>query len=590
VDIIIIDVSSVRWRREKAMVSNRSKKLKIVCSLFILCTIALMFLTGISDSSAQAAELSGRQEAPRWPPAEEPLPSGASECGAANSFLQVEPSTYQSPQIATGRHILYVGKIAHPSSPAQLDTQLAAASVGMKEIFDGRCISWAKEIDGADVDIFSTKDLFWICTTIAQVEGAESFLNDLLETLATEYGLPEPIDCQIMDSLTIPMVNPDGTIDVAEMQVANSPSPSFYSLTTKGEAVAGYGVSENAVAMEISGNQVNWIVQTGDGIKKVAAMTYHRQESNQGEGLNNTVRNPLTEIAQAPPASPDLSHTDYVIMYRSSLSGWSNVINALHAKHSDYQDLTFVNEVSEKLGDLQTIKPKYVIIVIKPEDADPDFFDDVDSAMCQIDADEFEDAVWSVITGFTAADALALVNASDATNDHTLTIANPDGSLPGAGHVGAYLAGIISDDATNGGGSPTKYVNTATSSANVISASNLQTEINSDNKDCVLFLDHGNSYGWGLREDPSQPGYHDWFYAGRSSLETWEEWGSTYYTLNNNKNSFIYSEACLTSNQYCPSLDAGFPWILCQQRCRELWASPYQDCSAQYDEVWVYPS
>jgi len=56
------------------MISNRGKKLKITCSLVILFTIAVMPLAGIGDSSAQAAERLERQEAPRRPPPEEPLP------------------------------------------------------------------------------------------------------------------------------------------------------------------------------------------------------------------------------------------------------------------------------------------------------------------------------------------------------------------------------------------------------------------------------------------------------------------------------------------------------------------------------------
>jgi hypothetical protein len=418
-------------------------------------------------------------------------------------------------------------------------------------MFGGKCISWARNIDGADVDIFSTKDVFWICTTIEQVEGAELFLSDLLKALAEEYGLPEPVDCQVTDSLTIPIVNPDGTIDVAGMQVANSPSPNFYSLITKDEAAAGYGVSESAVALEVTANQVNWVVKAENGVKKIAAMTYHLQESNEGEGLNNTVRNPLPQVMQAPPASPDLSHTDYVIMCKSSLSGWSSVINALHSKHSDYQDLTFVNKVSEKLGDLQTIKPKYVIIVIKPEDADPDFFDDVDSTMCQIDADEFEDAVWSVITGFSAADALALVNAPHATNDHTLTIANPDGSLGGAGHAGAYLAGIIADDDTQWGTSA-HYISTSGANPNC-SAENLWDEINNDNKDCILFLDHGAPCAWALKDS-----YNGFYVYGATNLCTVD--GTYYYPIDNNENSFIYSEACLTSRINGKRSSSWTPW------------------------------
>ena len=460
-------------------------------------------------------------------------------------------SAQQPPQMDIGRHILYVGKLTQPSPVDALISELAAASppIPTKAMFKGQGVSWQRDIDGAEVSVFSTKDLFWICIAIEQVEDVEPFLSDLLKTLAKQRGLPEPIDCQITDSISITIINPDGTIDMAGMQVANSPSPDFYRLVTKSEAAARYGVSESAVTMEVSENQVYWVVKTGDGNEKVTAMTYHRQAGGEGEEPKNTMRNPSPADFDLPPASPDPenpNHKDYVIMYKSSLSGWDSVISALHTKHTDYQDLTFTTNVSEKLSDLQTIKPDYVIIVIDPTDGDPDFFDDVDETMCAIDADEFEDTVWTVITGFDATDALALVNASNPTDDHTLIIANPDGSLSSAGGAGNYLASIISDDDTYLG-TATHYVNTGSSSDSDSSASNMETEIENDNKDCVLFLDHGNTYGWVLRKDPINITLRDWFYAGRSTLETWENRTGTYYTVDNNQNTFAFAAACLTS-------------------------------------------
>jgi hypothetical protein len=476
----------------------------------------------------------------------------------------IAASAPQPVEMATGRYILYVGKLSQPSPVDALASNLAAASIPAKTIFKGHAVSWKRSIDSAEVDIYATRDLFWIGLALDRIDGTQSFLDDLSKTLASQYALPEPVNLQMTDSISLPISHPDGTIDIAGMQVANYPRPDFYRVVNKHEAAAQYGVPESAVTLEIDNNHAYWVVRTDAGYQKVTAMTYHGQYNGGGEQPKNTVKEPPTPEVTLPPASPDLDnpdHTDYVIMYKTGLSGWDSVISALHTKHSDYQDLTFTTNVSEQLSNLQTIKPDYVIIVIEPTDADPDFIDDVDETMCQIDADEFQDTVWTIITGYDAADALALVNATNASDDRTLVIANPDGSLRLNGNRGQYLTGIITNDDTYLG-TATHYVNTSDSSDSDCSADNFEDEIEAPgyDKDCVLFLGHGNTYGWAVREDPLHTGYHDWFYAGRSSLETWENYWGTYYTIDNNQNTFAFGETCLSSRVNGDRATNWSPW------------------------------
>lgn len=474
-------------------------------------------------------------------------------------------------QLPSGTCVLYVGKFPHPISVGNVGSQLAVQHVPIDVISKGECVSWKQAIDKAEVHVFSTENLFWISTCIEQVEGAKTFLNDLIRTLAVEYRLPPPQDCQITDRITIPIVHPDGTIDMSGMQVRRSPVSEYYRLVLKSEVTDRYGVSDSDISMEMSNGQLYWLVETGDGVERVKAMTLHYEADGDSKAEEDVPEDSLTSLPYSlPQSNPDPTQTDYVIMYKSSLTGWGSVIAALYAKYSgDYQDLKFTTKVSEKLSDLQTIEPKCVIIVIDPADGNPDFFDDIDSTMCDIDDDEFQDAVWTVITGFDASTALALVNAPNASDDHTLIIANPDGSLLSAGYRGLYLASMISDDDTHLG-TATHYVNETDANDNDCTAENLQDEINNDNKDCVLFLDHGTPGTWHLRDNHSIIGGIP---AGaEQDLQTLNRiiWDA-YSIDNNNRNSFIYASACLTSRIH-GERDANWsPWEYPQYNFTGSW-------------------
>ncbi|MFC1938079.1 hypothetical protein ACFLWH_00230 [Chloroflexota bacterium] len=452
----------------------------------------------------------------------------------------------------TGRRVFFAGAFTRPMLIKQLSHNLTANGIQSTKLFNGRCLSWSRYIDEAEVNLFSTADMFWISMSIESTEGFDAVLEELLRTLAKENGLPELASCQITDSINIPVSHPDGTVDMAGMQVSPSPYRSFYRLVTIGKAAAQFNVPESAISMELGDNQVNWVANTAEGEYRIPSMSYHRQEYNLKEPGGVTYEAQQAEpVFSSEDAVSNPNHVDYVIMYKSSLTGWEGVINALHTKHSDYQDLTFSTNVSERLVDLQAIQPNYVLIVISPEDGDPDFFDDADMTMCQIDDDEFEDAVWAIITGFDAAHALELVNAPNATDDHTLNISNPDGDSPMAGYTGLYLESIISDDDTLRGTS-THYISASGANYNC-TAPNLGSEINGDNKDIIIYSGHGNPASLSLYGN-------DIFGVFNHNLGTTDGLGA--YLIDNNRNSFVLTQSCLATRIHGSRDIRWSPWEL----------------------------
>jgi len=93
------------------MVSNRKRRLQIICSVLIFLAVAVMPLEGIGGSFAQAAEPSSRQEAPRQPALEEPLP----------------PNTIEN-------YTLAVGKVGGATLTYSISDRQMAAGVGAAHI------------------------------------------------------------------------------------------------------------------------------------------------------------------------------------------------------------------------------------------------------------------------------------------------------------------------------------------------------------------------------------------------------------------------------------------------------------------------
>lgn len=137
---------------------------------------------------------------------------------------------------------------------------------------------------------------------------------------------------------------------------------------------------------------------------------------------------------------------DYVVAADESvkLEPWSKVVDALCAKHNAtvirYDGKDSLPQLVEKL---KTIRPKYVCFVSQPEKLNKEFIAEATRSMRTIDTDPYADAIWGVITAYSAEDALRIVNAPA-----SRTIRSMATSMGGPVSLDRWESGIASDERT----------------------------------------------------------------------------------------------------------------------------------------------
>lgn len=103
--------------------------------------------------------------------------------------------------------------------------------------------------------------------------------------------------------------------------------------------------------------------------------------------------------AKAEPYVVAVAETDYAD------AGWKKVCDALLAKHTDAQVLTYRESVTNALPALQKAQPRAVAFVASPTNCGRRFVADIHTVMRAIDPDVYTDAPWGIITGVTSDDA-----------------------------------------------------------------------------------------------------------------------------------------------------------------------------------------
>ncbi len=105
---------------------------------------------------------------------------------------------------------------------------------------------------------------------------------------------------------------------------------------------------------------------------------------------------------------------EYVVAADRSVDSedWVAVVDALKAKHGA-RVLRYdgKNGLPDLLVELKKIRPKYVCFVARPETVGRGFVKAAYETLRRIDDDPYGDAIWGIVTGYDAADALKIVNA-----------------------------------------------------------------------------------------------------------------------------------------------------------------------------------
>lgn len=89
--------------------------------------------------------------------------------------------------------------------------------------------------------------------------------------------------------------------------------------------------------------------------------------------------------------------------------GWKAVADALVAKHGG-KLVTHAGNVADALPALQAAHPRHTAFVATPAEAGKAFVAEVHRLTRAIDDDPYTDTLWGIVTGYTASNALAIVN------------------------------------------------------------------------------------------------------------------------------------------------------------------------------------
>lgn len=117
----------------------------------------------------------------------------------------------------------------------------------------------------------------------------------------------------------------------------------------------------------------------------------------------------LTGVIVCPRDVPAADAGYGVVVSRTTYAdpAWKQVVEALVAKHQA-KVLTYERSPEESLTGLRREAPRYVCFVAKPAEAGRAFVAQVNRLTRQLDDDPYTDALWGILTGYDAANALRI--------------------------------------------------------------------------------------------------------------------------------------------------------------------------------------
>lgn len=120
----------------------------------------------------------------------------------------------------------------------------------------------------------------------------------------------------------------------------------------------------------------------------------------------------LSASAMAPAAVWAEAPAYVIVVSRATraLDGWSEVVDALAAKHKDRAPRVIAYEKTprEALPVLQEWHPRHTCFVARPDEATRAFVAEVHQLTRAYDDDPYTDTLWGILTGYDAANALAI--------------------------------------------------------------------------------------------------------------------------------------------------------------------------------------
>ena len=114
---------------------------------------------------------------------------------------------------------------------------------------------------------------------------------------------------------------------------------------------------------------------------------------------------------------------DYAIVVSARTAddaAWQPVVEKLRARHPGAATLTFKDAVEDALPDLKKEMPRWTCFVATPGEAGREFVQRVHRLTRRLDDDPYTDTRWGILTGFDAANALAIASEEKPLTIHTV--------------------------------------------------------------------------------------------------------------------------------------------------------------------------
>jgi len=106
---------------------------------------------------------------------------------------------------------------------------------------------------------------------------------------------------------------------------------------------------------------------------------------------------------------------DYVVLTSKEMQSdkaWMKVVEVLSKRHKATV-LYYDKQLRELLAELRRLTPRYVAVVEKPENLNREFVMEGHRLSREIDDDIYADYLWGIITGYSAADAMRMVESGN---------------------------------------------------------------------------------------------------------------------------------------------------------------------------------
>jgi hypothetical protein len=197
-----------------------------------------------------------------------------------------------------------------------------------------------------------------------------------------------------------------------------------------------------------------------------------------------------SENGEAVPFPDPLDGYAIVVSQETAASEWKAVVDNLQLKYPKARVYTYVTSIEEVKPALQANFPNYVCFVNRPPVPDTFIRDQVIPFMRTLDEDPYEDAIWTVLTGYDLQDALRIANAAP-------LVISRGVSHAGSGWLNWFESGVSWSEGVQFDKyvkEPGALVTKVTGPADT--TEEMSQEVNTDTDQCISTSGHASEHNW----------------------------------------------------------------------------------------------